>query len=235
MVPFSGLGLNRSHRFCHAAMNKRVGTFDAPRQSGVRTIDGTPSAHYPSALRSPLPRRAQGQVVFPPRSVPVGVSLGAVPYHQGGDQVAHAARSARQYPDLIHINDGKLHEVNILDQLLPDSGAFYRMDRGFLDFARLRRFWQVALFFTWIKQLLRIKAFFGTSENVVKTQIWITIAVYVLVAVVKKRLNLTASLYEMLQMLSLTRFEKIPLDQLLAQSEKDQIRLNSGNQLFLFE
>jgi hypothetical protein len=225
-------------------------------------------------------------------------------------------------PSFIHISDGKMHEVNILDQLLPEPGAFYIMDRGFLDFARLHRLhlaqsffvtrgksnlrvqrryshpvdrttglicdqtviltgfysrqnfdtplrrirfkdpqtaktlifltnnftlpaltitelyrcrWQVELFFKWIKQHLRIKSFFGTSENAVKTQIWIAVAVYVLVAIVKKRLNITASLYEMLQILSLTMFEKIPLDQLLAQSITDQIRLDSGNQLFLFE
>ncbi len=225
-------------------------------------------------------------------------------------------------PSFIHISDGKMHEVNILDQLLPEPGAFYIMDRGFLDFARLHRFhragsffitrgksnlrvqrryshpvdrstglicdqtvmlsgfysrqnfdiplrrirfkdpqtaktliflsnnfalpaltitelyrsrWQVELFFKWIKQHLRIKSFFGTSENAVKTQIWIAVAVYVLVAIVKKRLNITASLYEMLQILSLTMFEKIPLDQLLAQSVADQIQPDSGNQLFLFE
>jgi hypothetical protein len=225
-------------------------------------------------------------------------------------------------PSFIHISDGKLHEVNILDQLLPEPGAFYIMDRGFLDFARLHRFhlaqsffvtrgksnlrirrryshpvdrttglicdqtvllsgfysrqhfdtplrrirfkdpqtqktlifltnnfvlpaltitelyrcrWQVELFFKWIKQHLRIKSFFGTSENAVKTQIWVAVAVYVLVAIVKKRLHISASLYEMLQILSLTMFEKIPLDQLLAQSVTDQIRLDSGNQLFLFE
>jgi len=225
-------------------------------------------------------------------------------------------------PSFIHISDGKLHEVNILDQLLPEPGAFYIMDRGFLDFERLPRFhlaqsffvtrgksnlriqrryshpvdrttglicdqtvmltsfysrqnfdtplrrirfkdprthktlifltnnfappaltitelyrcrWQVELFFKWIKQHLRIKSFFGTTENAVKTQIWTAVAVYVFVAIVKKRLNITASLYEMLQILSLTMFEKIPLDQLIAQSVADQIQLDSGNQLFLFE
>jgi len=225
-------------------------------------------------------------------------------------------------PSFIHISDGKMHEVNILDQLLPEPGAFYIMDRGFLDFERLHRFhlaqsffitrgksnlrvqrryshpvdrstglicdqtvmlsgfysrqnfatplrrirfkdpqtaktlifltnnfslpaltitelyrcrWQVELFFKWIKQHLRIKSFFGTSENAVKSQIWIAVAVYVLVAIVKKRLHITASLYEMLQILSLTMFEKIPLDQLLTQTVTDQIRRDSGNQLFLFE
>ncbi len=205
-------------------------------------------------------------------------------------------------PSFLHISDGKLHDVNVLDLLLPESGAFYIMDRGYIDFERLhhlheagsffvtraksnlkaqRRYshpvdrstglicdqtivlsgfysrqdfdtplrrirfkdpetgkrlvfltnnfalsaititelyrcrWQVELFFKWIKQHLRIKVFFGTSENAVKTQLWIAVSVYLLVAIIKKRLNLSASLYEMLQILSLTMFEKIPLDQLL--------------------
>lgn len=224
-------------------------------------------------------------------------------------------------PTFIHISDGKVHEVNILDQLLPEPGAFYIMDRGFLDFERLYRFheaggffvtrgksnlqvqrryshpvdrttglicdqsvvltgfyshqgfeaplrrirfkdpetaktlifltnnfalpaftitelyrcrWQVELFFKWIKQHLRIKAFFGTSENAVRSQIWIAVAAYVLVAIVKKRLHLSASLYEILQILSLTMFEKIPLDQLLAQTTSDGIQPVSDNQLILF-
>jgi len=224
-------------------------------------------------------------------------------------------------PTFIHISDGKVHEVNILDQLLPEPGAFYIMDRGFLDFERLYRFheagsffvtrgksnlkvqrryshpvdretglicdqsvvltgfyshqgfeaplrrirfkdpetaktlifltnnfvlpaftitelyrcrWQVELFFKWIKQHLRIKAFFGTSENAVRSQIWIAVSAYVLVAIVKKRLHLSASLYEILQILSLTMFEKIPLDQLLAQMMTDEIQRVSDNQLILF-
>jgi hypothetical protein len=224
-------------------------------------------------------------------------------------------------PTFIHISDGKVHEVNILDQLLPEPGAFYIMDRGFLDFERLFRFheagsffvtrgksnlqvqrryshpvdrktglicdqsvvltgfyshqgfqaplrrirfkdpetaktlifltnnfvlpaftitelyrcrWQVELFFKWIKQHLRIKAFFGTSENAVRSQIWIAVSAYVLVAIVKKRLHLPASLYEILQILSLTMFEKIPLDQLLAQTISEQIQPVSDNQLILF-
>ena len=225
-------------------------------------------------------------------------------------------------PTFIHISGGKMHEVNILDQLLPEPGAFYIMDRGFLDFERLYRFheagsffvtrgksnlkaqrryshpvdratglicdqtvvltgfyshkgfeaplrrirfkdpetakplvfltnnftlpaititelyrcrWQVELFFKWIKQHLRIKAFFGTSENAVKSQIWIAVSVYVLVAIVKKRLQLSASLYEILQILSLTMFERIPLDQLLAQAVADDIHHISDNQLILFD
>ena len=224
-------------------------------------------------------------------------------------------------PTFIHISDGKVHEVNILDQLLPEPGAFYIMDRGFLDFERLYRFheagsffvtrgksnlkvqrryshpvdrttglicdqsvvltgfyshqgfeaplrrirfkdpetaktlifltnnfvlpaftitelyrcrWQVELFFKWIKQHLRIKAFFGTSENAVRSQIWIAVSAYVLVAIVKKRLHLSAGLYEILQILSLTMFEKIPLDQLLAQTMSDEIQQVSDNQLILF-
>ena len=224
-------------------------------------------------------------------------------------------------PTFIHISDGKMHEVNILDQLLPEPGAFYIMDRGFLDFERLYRFhqngsffvtrgksnlkvqrryshpvdrktglicdqsvvltgfyshqgfeaplrrirfkdpetaktlifltnnfvlpaftitelyrcrWQVELFFKWIKQHLRIKAFYGTSENAVKSQIWIAVSAYVLVAIVKKRLSLSASLYEILQILSLTMFEKIPLHQLLAQIPVGENNLTPDNQFFLF-
>lgn len=224
-------------------------------------------------------------------------------------------------PSFLHISDGKLHEVNVLDLLLPEPGAFYIMDRGYIDFDRLyqlheaksffvtraksnlkaqRRYshpvdrttglicdqtivltgfyskqdfdtplrrvrfkdpatgkalvfltnnftlpaftitelyrcrWQVELFFKWIKQHLRIKVFFGTSENAVKTQIWIAVSVYVLVAIVKKRLNLSASLYEILQILSLTMFERIPLDQLLNKIVAQDIQPLSSNQLNLF-
>ena len=225
-------------------------------------------------------------------------------------------------PTFIHISDGRLHDVNVLDLLLPEPGAFYVMDRGYIDFERLHRLheagsffvtraksnlkaqrryshpvdrstglicdqtitlcgfysrqdfdtplrrirfkdpktnqplvfltnnfalpaititelyrcrWQVELFFKWIKQHLRIKVFFGTSENAVKTQIWIAVSVYVLVAIVKKRLNLSASLYEMLQILSLTIFEKIPLDQLLNNIVTEDIQALAANQLNLFE
>jgi len=225
-------------------------------------------------------------------------------------------------PSFIHISDGKLHDVNVLDLLLPEPGAFYVMDRGYLDFERLHRLhvaqsffvtraksnlraerrysrpvdrstglicdqtvvlsgfyshqgypaplrrvkyrdpdsgqrlvfltnnfdlpaltiaelyrcrWKVELFFKWIKQHLRIKAFFGTSENAVKTQIWIAISVYVLVAIVKKRLALPSSLYENLQILSLTLFERTPLDQLLTHTETDRNTPQSRNQMNLFE
>jgi hypothetical protein len=225
-------------------------------------------------------------------------------------------------PTFIHISDGKLNEVRVLDQLVPEAGAFYVMDRGFLDFERLYRFhlegaffviraksntkatrrysqvvnrysgvvcdqtiafsleraqfrypdmlrrirfkdpesgktlvfltnnfalpalsvcalyrcrWQVELFFKWIKQHLRIKAFFGTSENAVKTQIWIAVSVYVLVAIVKKRLKLDASLYELLQILSLTMFERTELHQLLTLTPSEPNAADAANQLNLFE
>jgi Domain of unknown function (DUF4372)/Transposase DDE domain len=225
-------------------------------------------------------------------------------------------------PTFLHISDGKLHDVNVLDLLLPEPGAFYIMDRGYIDFERLHRLheagsffvtraksnlkaqrryshpvdrstglicdqtivltgfysrqdfetplrrirfrdpesgkrlvfltnnftlpaititqlyrcrWQVELFFKWIKQHLRIKVFFGTSENAVKTQIWVAVSVYVLVAIVKKRLSLTASLYEMLQILSLTMFERIPLDQLLNNIVTEDIHALSNTQLNLFD
>jgi Domain of unknown function (DUF4372)/Transposase DDE domain len=224
-------------------------------------------------------------------------------------------------PTFIHISDGKLHEVSVLDQLLPEAGAFYIMDRGFLDFDRLYRFhqagsffvtraksntrlqrryshrvdrsigllcdqtvfltgqytprtyqaplrrirfrdshsnktltfltnnfnlpaftitelyrcrWQVELFFKWIKQHLRIRAFFGTSENAVKSQIWIAVSVYVLVAIVKKRLQLPGSLYQTLQILSLMMFERMPLNQLLARVAIDDSDIDSRKQLSLF-
>ena len=97
------------------------------------------------------------------------------------------------------------------------------------------RAWQTGGVHVWIKQHLRIKAFFGTSENAVKSQLWIAVSVYVLVAIIKKRLKLAASLHEILQILSLTMFERIPLDQLLAQIVTDDIDHTSAKQLFLFE
>ena len=98
---------------------------------------------------------------------------------------------------------------------------------------RLR--WQIELFFKWIKQHLRIKAFFGTTENAVKTQIWIAVSVYALVAIVKKRLQLSASLYEILQILSLTMFERMPIDQLLSLQSIVLTEAVSPNQLTLFD
>jgi hypothetical protein len=224
-------------------------------------------------------------------------------------------------PTFIHISDGKLHDVNVLDILIPEPGAFYVMDRGYLDFERLhvlhcagsffvtraksnmdarrvysrtadratgvicdqsialngfyssqhypehlrrirykdpesrkklvfltnhfglpalticalyRSRWQVELFFKWIKQHLRIKRFYGTSENAVKTQIWIAVSVYVLVAIVKKRLNLDASLHTLLHILSVTVFEKIQIQQGLADADPNAENPMHANQLNLF-
>jgi hypothetical protein len=223
-------------------------------------------------------------------------------------------------PTFIHISDGKLHDVNVLDLLVAESGAFYVMDRGYLDFERLytlhqagsffvtraksnskfrrlvsrpvdrstglicdqsveltvfyshqgyperlRRIrfkdpetaktlvfltnnfvlpaltigalyksrWQVELFFRWIKQHLRIKRFFGTSENAVKSQVWIAVAVYVLVAIIRKRLDLDFSLHSMLQILSVTPFEKVPLFQLLTEMAPAEPSAANPNQLIL--
>src|SRR5437016_962110 len=94
--------------------------------------------------------------------------------------------------------------------------------------------WQVELFFKWIKQHLRIKAFFGTSQNAVKTQIWIAVSVYVLVAIVRKRLGLEASLYQILQILSLTLFEKVPILQALETLDSRENLVVDPNQLILF-
>ena len=95
--------------------------------------------------------------------------------------------------------------------------------------------WQVELFFKWIKQHLRIKSFFGTSENAVKSQIWIAVTVYVLVAVVKKRLSISADLYTILQVLSLTLFEKMPIFKLFSDTDYNSSNVESYNQLILFE
>ena len=95
--------------------------------------------------------------------------------------------------------------------------------------------WQVELFFKWIKQHLRIKSFFGTSENAVKSQIWIAISVYVLIAIIKKRLDLKPDLYTILQILSLTLFEKTPLEQILIGSDSTMQDANNPNQLNLFD
>ncbi len=226
-------------------------------------------------------------------------------------------------PIFISITDGKVHDVNILDELIPEPGSFYIMDRGYLDFKRLytlnqfraffvirsktntkfrrlyscvvdksiglrcdqtivltgrdsaidypeklrrvkyydaeidKRFsfltnnfivsayiiaelhkcrWQVELFFKWIKQHLRIKSFYGTSENAVKTQIWIAISVYVLVAIVKKHLRLdNMSLYTILQILSVTLFEKTQLLQMLTESNHNKVVDSTDNQLKLFD
>ena len=147
-------------------------------------------------------------------------------------------------PAFVHITDGKVHDVNVLDQIVPEAGAFYVMDRGYIDFERLFVLTLSAAFFVvrtksnvfrWIKQHLRIKEFYGTSENAVKTQIWIAVSVYVLVAIVRKRLGLEASLYQLLQILSLTLFEKTPISCVLQTSDEDANFIDNVNQLFLFE
>jgi hypothetical protein len=225
-------------------------------------------------------------------------------------------------PVFVRITDGKVHDVNILDQLLPEAGAYYVMDRGYLDFQRLYRLtlaaaffvtrtkenvhlqrryshsvppgtgvksdqtvvlmttgsfkhypvalrkvryfdadhqrflvfltnnfelpaliianlykarWQVELFFKWIKQHLRIKAFYGTTQNAVRSQIWIAISVYVLVAIIKKELNLSASLYQILQVLSVTIFERTPILRALQIQDNEEKSSPFSNQLNLFD
>jgi hypothetical protein len=138
--------------------------------------------------------------------------------------------SARKYPQ-------PLRRVKFLDAE-HDRRLVFLTNHSLLpalSIAQLYRCrWQIELFFKWIKQHLRIKAFFGRSENAVKTQIWIAVAVYVLVAIVKKRLNASASLYTVLQILSLTLFDKQPLDQLLAEIELRLETVETRNQLNLF-
>jgi Transposase DDE domain/Domain of unknown function (DUF4372) len=221
------------------------------------------------------------------------------------------------FPTVVIVTTGRVHDVNILDQLAFDPGSFYIFDRGYLDFARLHRLhlsgaffvtrakknfrfrrrysqavdkstglrldqtvvltgfyalqsypaalrriayrdpltgkklvfltnnftvpalviaqlyrcrWQIELFFKWIKQHLRIKSFYGTSDNAVRTQVWIAIAVYVLVALLKKRLQLSLSLHAMLQILSLTLFEKTPLSQVFSDPAMFRNNLDHHNQ-----
>jgi hypothetical protein len=225
-------------------------------------------------------------------------------------------------PTSVYVTSGQVHDVNLLDELLPEPGAFYLLDRGYLDFERLYVFaqacaffitrakkntqfyrragrpvdlrtglrsdqtirltgpktshlypdplrrihyfdveknsrlifltnnfrlpaltiaqlyrarWQVELFFRWVKQHLRIKAFYGTSENAVKTQVWAAISVYVLVAIVRKQLGLDLSLYKMLQILSITIFEKTPISQGLFHSNDSTIQSSCRIQLPLFD
>jgi hypothetical protein len=224
-------------------------------------------------------------------------------------------------PTFIRVTSGAVHDVNVLDEIMPEAGAFYVMDRAYIDFQRLfvftlssaffvvrtksnvllerryshrvdkstgvlsdqtvilssvesataypdplrkvsyfdaernqrlkfltnnftlpartiadiyRQRWQVELFFKWIKQHLRIKAFYGTTENAVKTQIWIAVSIYVLVAIVRKRLGLEASLYQILQILSVTLFEKTPILRALQARDSDSDLFDIGNQLILF-
>jgi len=225
-------------------------------------------------------------------------------------------------PSFIRITDGKTGDINILDEIIPEAGAFYVMDRGYLDFARLfvftlcsaffvirtkenvlleRRYshaidkstgvrsdqtvilttvestkgypdplrrvtylymenkrrlkfltnnfhlpavriaeiykcrWQVELFFKWIKQHLRIKAFYGTSDNAVRTQIWIAVSVYLLVAIVRKRMRLEMSLYQILQIFSITLLEKMPVSCVLEAFDSRSELLDNSKQLILFD
>ena len=243
-------------------------------------------------------------------------------HHDKGAVKLHTMVDLRgNIPVVVHIDDGKSYDTDLLDVIVPEPGAVYVMDRGFMDLVRLHRLsragaffvtraksnqklrriasrpvdrttgvvcdqvvaltvkmsarrypsrlrrvryrdaeagktlvfltnnfelpartiadlyrcrWQIELFFKWIKQHLRIKSFFGTTPNAVKTQIWIAVCVYVLIAIVRKRLELEASLYTMLQLLSVTTFEKMPIDQLLSGREPPNEYSEVDKQLILF-
>ena len=267
------------------------------------------------------------QTVYALDSTTIDLCLSLFPWahfrRQKGAIKLHTLLDLRgNLPSFIKITDGKVHDVNILDDLIPEPGSYYIMDRGYLDFKRLyaltqsfaffvirsktnlkfrrlysrqvekstglrcdqrimlagiksakdypdklRRIryfdsetnldltflsnnfiipaltiaqlykcrWQVELFFKWIKQHLRIKAFYGTSKNAVKTQIWIAISVYVLVAIIKKRLNLDLSLYTILQILSVTMFEQVPIIQVLTDFDYKSLEGDSCKQLLLLD
>jgi IS4 transposase len=145
--------------------------------------------------------------------------------------VLTAIESAKAYPDA-------LRRVNYFDADTNQRLGFLTNNFALpaLTIAQIYKCrWQVELFFKWIKQHLRIKAFFGTSANAVKTQIWVAVSVYVLVAIVRKRLELDSSLYQILQILSLTLFEKTPILQALQASDSQDELLDPGNQLILFD
>jgi IS4 transposase len=161
-------------------------------------------------------------------SQPVDKATGG---HSDHTVILTAIDSAKAYPDA-------LRRVSYLDVETRKRLRFLTNNFALpaLTIAKIYKCrWQVELFFKWVKQYLRIKAFYGTSENAVKTQLWIAIAVYVLVAIVKKQLRLEASLYTILQILSVSLFEKIPLDQALMVSRGSGIEGDPGNQLNLFE
>jgi hypothetical protein len=268
-----------------------------------------------------------GNAVYALDSTTIDLCLSMFPWaHFRSNKAAvkmHALLDLRgSIPSFIHISNGKMHDVHALDMLLPEPGAIYVMDRGYIDFARLYvlqqagaffvtraksnldahrvyssatdrttgviadqtialggvrtskdypvhlrrvRFrdaetkktlvfltnqttlpalticglyksrWQVELFFKWIKQHLRIKQFYGTSENAVKTQIWIAVSVYVLVAIIRKRLKLEASLYTLLQIISVTMFEKLPLPSALSLEANTSADDTSAKQLSLLD
>jgi len=163
----------------------------------------------------------------------------------------------RLYSQVVNKKTGlQCDQIVVLNNPVPKRGYPERLRRvRYFDGASQKRFvfltnnfllpaltitqlyqcrWKVELFFRWIKQHLRIKAFYGTSENAVRTQVWTAIAVYVLVAIVKKRLHLERSLHSILQILSVSLFDKTPILQALSQSEGDEINLESHNQLILF-
>ncbi len=267
------------------------------------------------------------QTVYALDSTTIDLCLSLFPWakfrkHKAGIKLHTLLDLRGNIPSFIRITEALLHDVNILDGLLLEAGAFYIMDRGYLDFGRLYTFhqslalfitrakgnfqfrrlyshpidkstglkcdqsivltsfypakdypeklrrihyvdketeqnlvfltncftlpaitiahlykcrWQVELFFKWIKQHLRIKAFFGTTENAVKTQIWIAISVYVLVAIIKKQLNLDLSLYTILQILSVTLFEKVSILQVLMEAGYTIENVDPCNQLMLFD
>ena len=268
-----------------------------------------------------------GHTVYALDSTTIDLCLSLFPWAQfrkrKGAVKLHTLLDLRgSIPAVIVITHGKVHDVNILDQLNIEAGAFYVMDRGYLDFARLHRIhesgaffvtrakrnfrfkriysrnvdkstgiqcdqivvpenfcakkdypsklrriryydmesntrlvfltnnfilpaktianlyrcrWHVELFFKWIKQHLRIKAFYGTTENAVKTQVWIAVSVYVLVAIVKKLLKPDQSLYTILQILSVTLFEKTPILRAFSRVEYERWERDMANQLTLFD
>ena len=140
-------------------------------------------------------------------------------------------QSSKDYPD-------RIRRVSFYDTVHKKKLVFLtnNHDLPALTIAQLyKQRWQVELFFKWIKQHLRIKAFFGTSPNAVKTQVWIAIVTYVLIAILKKRAACGASLYTILQILSLSLFEKMPLQQLLDQEQPQNITTQPNNQLNLFD
>ena len=267
------------------------------------------------------------QTVYALDSTTIDLCLSLFPWakfrkHKAGVKLHTLLDLRGNIPTFIRITEALIHDVNILDDIIPEVGAFYIMDRGYLDFARLYIFnqclaffvtrakgnfqfrrlyshsidkstglrcdqtivltgfyslkdyperlrriryvdketeqnlvfltncftlpaitiaqlykcrWQVELFFKWIKQHLRIKVFFGTTENAVKTQIWIAISVYVLVAIIKKQLNLELNLYTILQILSVTLFEKVSILQVLMEAGYKTDNADFSNQLMLFD
>jgi hypothetical protein len=267
------------------------------------------------------------QAVYALDSTTINLCLSLFPWakfrkHKGAVKLHTLLDLHGSIPSVIFVTHGKIHDVNILDHLFLEAGAFYLMDRGYLDFARLYKIsqalaffvtraksnfhfkrlysqpidkamglqcdqivglegfyapkdypsklrriryfdvkknkrlvfltnnfalpaltitelfrcrWKVELFFKWIKQHLRIKVFYGTNENAVKTQIWIAISVYVLIAIVKKQLHLDTSLYTILQILSVTLFEKTPILQALSTSDYKESKTVASNQLSLFD